>query len=150
MRRDHFTLEVSPPDADGDGMPALVVEFDGPSSDLLDRLEGSGGGPDEVAVDVAFRLLDDVDAADATGVLSVTDRVTGEFVLELNAPAREVTEFVRAARAAPDDGDADRYRLVLRGCGDELATLEKRTFLVYDVEGGLLRAHSLIPSGVEL
>lgn len=146
MRRDHFSLEVSTPTGDEHDIPTLVVAFEGSTRDLLDPLAYDG----EAAVDVAFRLLADVDDEDATGVLGVTDRVTGEFILELNAPASEITAFVRAARIYREEGDADRYRLVIRADDEELFALEKQTFLVYDQDGGLLRGHSLIPSGVEL
>lgn len=150
MRRDYFTLEVAPSSAAEGGPPSLVVTFEGPEGELRERLQGTGNGLSGDAVDVAFRLLGDVEDTDTRGVLSITDRITGEFLLELNAPAAEVTEFVRTVRTTREEGDDDQFRLVIEAAGGELATLEKRTFLVYDADGGLLRGHSLIPSGVEL
>jgi hypothetical protein len=81
----------------------------------------------------------------------VTNRVTGEFVLELNADADAVLEFIDAARAYGKTTDDDvRYRVELSIDGEPLTEYGKSTLLVYDVDGNLLRQHSLIPSGVEL
>lgn len=146
MRRDQFTLDVSTGAAAGDQVPTLTIQWDGPTAELSERLIAQGD--DEV--DVAFRLLGDVTDADAAGVLAITDRITGEFVLELNAAAGEITDFVQAVSDNREADDGDQYRLVIRTADEELAVLEKRTFLVYDEAGGLLRSRSLIPSGVEL
>jgi len=83
------------------------------------------------------------------GVVAVTNRFTGEFVLELNETAADVLPFVRAARETADGDDAS-YRIEIDIEGDHLVTYDKETFLVYDHEGNLLRSESLIPSGVEL
>jgi len=146
MRRDYFTLEVA--NLEDAELPALRVDFAGPVDELAERLHDENGPLPAGAVDIGFRLLDPLDADGPEGVLSVTNRVTGEFVLELNADAEDVLAFVRDARAREED-DA-RYRLVVRNDGDELAAYEKSTFLVYEPDGELLRQHSLIPSGVEL
>lgn len=146
MRRDQFTLEVITGATAGGQVPTLTVTVDGSVEPVRDRLLEQG----EDDVDVAFRLLGDVTDADADGVLAITDRITGEFVLEVNATAGAITTFVQAVRDNREAGDGDQYRLVIRGGDEELATLEKRTFLVYDDAGGLLRSRSLIPSGVEL
>lgn len=156
MRRDYFTLEADhdDPDAWGDDpeVPTVTVSFEGPAGDLTDRLtEADGSRLDADAIDVAYRLQDPVDADDAQGVVAVTNRHTGEFILELNADVDDVLGFVKAARAygKRTDGDA-RYRVRLV-VGDEVwSTYEKSTLLVYDRDGSLLRQHSIIPSGVEL
>jgi len=161
MRRDYFALDVRGVDwVDGDGdprKPTLRIDFRGPEEALLDRVEDL----DAAATDVAFRVRErdsradfDRDAADDDrddGVLSVTNRLTGDFVLEVNAPVAEVERFVDAARAYGRQDDEDgRYRLEIRIAGEPSASYEKRTFLVYDADGELLRGRSLIPSGVEL
>jgi len=162
MRRDYFELDVSNVDwVDGsDGSPEkpnVVIEFTGASGDLRDRLTDSTGDLlDAGETDAAFRLTDDADDPDASGVVSVTNRLTGDFVLELNVDADDVLQFVRAARrygeSTGDDGDGEggRYRVEIRVDGDELVVYEKDTFLVYSGDGDLLRGQSLIPSGVEL
>lgn len=157
MRRDYFTLDVSGVewvDEDSDPeKPTVVIDFEGPASLLQERMTGfSAELLDASAVDVSFRFQTEVDDPDAQGVVSVTDRMTGDYVLELNTPAPRVLDFIRAAReygkrAAEDD---DRYRIQILIDGESVVTYDKRTFLIYNYEGNLLRKHSLIPSGVEL
>lgn len=144
MRRDYFSLDV---DTDDD-LPTLRVTFEGPVPELTERLENDDGRLPADSVDVGFRLLAPLDADPDEGVLAVSNRVTGQFVLELNAALEDVLDFVRAARAGQDE--EARYRLVVRDDGETLVDWEKRTFLVYEPNGDLLREHSLIPSGVEL
>jgi hypothetical protein len=156
MRRDHFELEAHNVDwVDTDDPPAeprVVIDFDGPKETLTDRLTGADGDLlDASETDVTFRLQDSLDDPDATGVVSVTDRITGEFLLELNEDAEDVLRFVRAAREyGQSTGDTGRYAVTLRIDGEPLTTYSKSTFLVYDANGSLLRSKSLIPSGVEL
>ncbi|GAA0677493.1 DUF5793 family protein [Natronoarchaeum mannanilyticum] len=156
MRRDYFTLEVSNVDwVEDDGEPAkptVRIDFEGPASTLRERLTGTDDELlDADQTDVAYRLQTSLDD-DATGVVSVTNRITGDFVLELNEDADDVLKFIRAARRYGEhDPDSDgRYGVRIHIEGDELVTYDKRTFLVYNEEGNLLRNHSLIPSGVEL
>ncbi len=156
MRRDYFELTVGHIDwveTGGDPeQPTVRIDFHGPEGLLRDRLTG----PEDEQLtaeetDVSFRLRGD-ETDDADGVVAVTNRVTGEFVLELNETADDVLRFIRAAREYgrdADDGDG-RYRVEVAVEGDLLTAYDKRTFLVYDAEGNLLRSESLIPSGVEL
>ena len=156
MRRDHFELAAHNIDwvetGDPPAEPRVVIDFDGPKETLTDRLTGpSGDLLDESETDVTFRLQDPLDDPDAAGVVSVTDRITGEFLLELNEDADDVLRFVRAAREyGQSTDDSSRYSVVIRIDGDTVATYSKSTFLVYDANGSLLRSKSLIPSGVEL
>lgn len=157
MRRDHFELDVTGVDwVDESGDPSkpnVAIEFTGDVDDLRDRLTDHDGKLlDASETDAAFRLTDDVEDAGATGVVAVTNRITGDFVLELNEDAEDVFTFIRAARRygeATDDDDG-RYRVEIRVAGEELVVYEKSTFLVYSRDGDLLRADSLIPSGIEL
>jgi hypothetical protein len=150
MRRDYVTLELSHVDQDGDRLPTAVLRYDGPTDLLEERLTDASGDPlDRERVDVAFRFQTADD--DATGVFSLANRMTGEFVVEVNADAESVRDLVDAARRhdGPDDAEGC-YRVVVSRDDEEVAAYEKRTLLVYDEEGSLLRQHSLIPSGVEL
>ena len=157
MRRDHFELDVDDVDwvdTDGDPeKPHVSIDFHGAEDLLRERLTGTGD--DLLAAeetDVAFRLQGDHERdPEATGVVGVTNRITGDFVLELNEDADDVLRFIRAAReyGRASDGDG-RYRVEIDVDGEELVAYEKETFLVYDAEGNLLRRESLIPSGVEL
>jgi len=157
MRRDYFTLDVRNVDwvEEGDDArkPTVLIDFEGPSSTLRERLTGTGDDLlDAGETDVAFRLQGPVDDEDATGVVSVTNRITGDFVLELNQDADDVLKFIRAAREyGKATGDPDgRYHVEISINGDDLVEYDKGTFLVYNRDGNLLRQHSLIPSGVEL
>jgi hypothetical protein len=148
MRRDYFTLDATR--VDSEGVPTVHIEFEGPDGQLRDRLTHDGEFLDAGELDVAYRLQTPVDD-DATGVVAVTNRLTGEYILELNADADDVLRFIAAARERQADGDDEaRYRVEVSVDGEDMVDYEKQVFLVYDVEGGLLRGRSLIPSGVEL
>ncbi|WP_435073465.1 DUF5793 family protein [Halorubrum sp. HHNYT27] len=152
MRRDYFELTVEGVDDDADRATPLVrIDFHGPAGLLRDRLSDTDGGLLEAGeIDVAFRLRESLtDAADPEGVVGVTNRYTGDFILELNETATDVLPFIRAARDSAGDEDA-RYRVEIDVEGERLVSYDKNTFLVYDHEGNLLRNESLIPSGVEL
>ena len=156
MRREHFTLNVSNIDwVDTDepaSKPSVSIDFTGPEETLRERLTGPDGDVlDASETDASLRLQGPLDT-DTMGVVSVTNRVTGDFVLELNEEAADVLTFVTAARGygeATNDDDG-RYDVTITLDGEEFVTYDKRTFLVYDEEGNLLRHHSLIPSGIEL
>jgi hypothetical protein len=146
MRRDYFTLELRDVGDDPVEQPTVHVEYDGPSDELETRLKP---GTD---LDLAFRFQTPVDDPDADGVLAITERLTGDFVLEVNAEADEIVDLVDAAKAyGQEESDAPGcYSLVIDVDGGDRYATDKRTLLVYDDEGSLLRKHSLIPSGVEL
>jgi hypothetical protein len=157
MRRDYFSVEIHNTDrngAGGDGepqRPTLDIAFDGPQTALDDRLTDETGNRPSSTIDVTYRLLDSVEERDADGVIGVTDRHTGDFLLEANVGAESIFEFVRAAReyGAETEG-SDRYRMCVTGENGEIVRHDKSTFLLYNDEGDLVRRHSLIPSGVEL
>jgi hypothetical protein len=156
MRRDYFTLAVSNVDwVEDDGEPSkptVTIDFEGPVATLEERLTAPGDEALEAGeTDVAFRFQDEVDADGAAGVVSVTNRLTGDFILELNEDADDVLRFIRAARRYGEQaGDDGEYCVHIELDGEAFVSYEKSTFLVYDSGGNLLRKHSLIPSGVEL
>lgn len=155
MRREYFTLDVTaaaPDGADEPGLPTLEVSFEGSASTLRDRLRDSGGDVlDASEVDVSFRLHDDPDETDGTGVLAITNRITGEFILEIDVEADRILRFNSTAESSGERAeDACKYQVVIATEEETIAIYEKRTLLVYGRDGELLRSHSLIPSGVEL
>jgi hypothetical protein len=156
MRRDYFDLDVRnvewAADDDAPAQPTLRIDFHGPEDLLRERLTGVDDALlDADETDVAFRMLEPVDDPEATGVLGVSNRVTGDFVLELNQPADGVMRFIRATREYGQRGDGDgTYCLAVAIDDEPVVEYEKGTFLVYDRTGDLLRGRSLIPSGVEL
>lgn len=157
MRRDYFSLQVRNvawADNEGDPKrPTLIIDFEGPTDPLYDRLTDSEGDLlDADEVDVTYRLQDPVDFSDARGVVGVTHRLTGDFIFELNESVENVFKFIRAARQYEElstDNEC-QYAIELQTDGEHVATFQKQTLLVYNEEGELLREHSLIPSGVEL
>ncbi|WP_135302691.1 DUF5793 family protein [Haloarcula amylovorans] len=142
MRRDYFTVDVqSDPD---DGTPTISIDYDGPAGVLRERLTtGTEGTLDAGEIDVVFRRQADSDS----GVLSLTNRLTGEFVLEVSADTDDMTALVTTAEGREDDG---QYEVRLTDSDGKSLVYEKRTLLVYDHDGSLLRQRSLIPGGVEL
>ena len=151
MRRDYFTPSVDGVGDDGTQRPVVTVAYEGPAEQLETRMTKGGSVLDGAEVDVGFRLQEPAGEDDTMGVLALADRVTGEYVLELNVEADDVFALVEAAREFGQTADAeDRYRIVLESEGERLATYDKSTLLVYDHEGELLRSRSLIPSGVEI
>lgn len=156
MRRDDFRLEVSNvawlEGGDEPRQPTLSIRASVPADDLRERLEDRSDGSLSAAdVDVTFRFQAGADEGTASGVLAFANRMTGEFLLEVNALGEDVMEFVGAARRYAERTDgAARYRATVRAGGDPVVDFEKRTLLVYSGEGELLRQRSLIPSGVEI
>ena len=151
MRRDYFTLSADGVGDDRAQRPIVTVAYEGPAEQLETRMTKGESVLDGAEVDIGFRLQEPTGGDDPMGVLALADRVTGEYVLELNAEADDVFALVEAAREFGQTADAeDRYRIVLESEGERLATYDKSTLLVYDHEGELLRSRSLIPSGVEI
>lgn len=102
-------------------------------------------------VDVTFRLQEPPTRPDAPGVLAVTNRVTGEFILEVPTNAAPINDLIAAAKRYAVDTDHDAtYRLVLRADSSGVIDGAMRLLLVYRPDGTLLRRYSLIPAGIEL
>lgn len=157
MRRDYFTLELADigwVDDEGDpAVPTIMIDFIGPTDDITNRLTTSTGEYlSDSETDVALRLQSDIEKSDAMGVVSVTNRSTGEYIVELNETVSTVMEFIKAVRRYEeyDDSKNGRYRIKIAANGEDLVSYEKSTLLVYNHEGELLRRHSIIPSGIEL
>ena len=156
MRREDITLDVTDVDwidTDEDPQrPSVTIDCADGGEGLRERLTGPNGellGDDET--DVSLRLHDEMDE-DTKGVVSVTERFTGDFVMELNVDADDVIRFITAARQYGEQSNVEdgQYTVTICVDGEELVTYEKRTFLVYNESGKLLRNLSLIPGGVEL
>lgn len=146
MRRDQFTAAVQDL---GSNSPTLDIVYDGPTDELRTRLRHEGEPLDAADLDAAFRLLapseSDQDTA-SEGVFSLTNRLTGAYLLEVNVDTDTMQELVAAAREADDA----RYRIRVHIDRDDAVVYEMSALFVYSSEGELLRQRSLIPSGVEL
>lgn len=142
MRRDYFTVDIRH-DSDG-GIPAIRIAYDGPSGELRDRLTSTAATtPESGDIDVTFRRQRGTDE----GVLALTERMTGEFIFEVTAADADVERLVEAAQAGDRDG---QYEVRVTDSDGKSLVYDKRTLLVYDHDGSLLRDRSLIPGSVEL
>lgn len=140
MKREHFSQTATVAPDDNGTPPTLRIEYEGPTDVLDERLTDVEGTRYEAGdVDVAFRLQDE-----SVGVVSIADSVTGTFVCEVDADGETIKRLVRAA----EEGEG-QYRVAIVGENLEWRVL-KRTLLVYDDDGQLLRTCSLIPGSVEL
>lgn len=149
MRRDYFTVTTRTGAGTDEDVerPTIDIAYAGPAEELREAVTDDAGEPLPAAVvDVTCRLQGD--GSDATCVLALTHRLTGEFLLEANSEASDVLDLVQAARDADDEDGCYQVRLGPEDGEDRVYDVD--TLLVYDEDGGLLRGHSLIPSGVEL
>jgi len=140
MRREDFTIDI---DVDGD-QPTLSVTFTNTPRILRQRLDDDGTARDAAHLDVAYRRTQGEEA----GVLGVTDRVTGEFIFEATVDTATIDRLVEAASAT--GGEDPCYSLRIEPGDDDPTVAEKGTLLVYDADGSLDRAGSLIPASVEI
>lgn len=145
MRRDHFDVEFSAADEPPHERPVIAITYDGPDGVLAERLSSGGGTLDADELDVTYRSKT-ADDEGRTGVLSIADRITGEFVLETNVAPETVEALVGDAA----DADDKEYRIRLTDSDGESTVYDKDLLLVYDADGSLRRSRSLIPGGVEL
>ena len=142
MMREQFSITTVTSDEGGAStdVPMVGIQFEGSPEVLRDRLEDNEGSIiDDSDIDVGFRKQNENE-----GVLSVAHRLSGMFVLELNADVSEIDSIVEAAESSDK-----RYQIEIT-VEDEQWTFEKGTLLVYDKNGQLLKTSSLIPGSVEL
>ncbi|MFC7250571.1 DUF5793 family protein [Halomicroarcula sp. GCM10025324] len=141
MRRDYFTVDVHSEPAD-EGTPTISIEYTGPSGGLRERLAAESGTLDADDIDVTLRHQ----PSDEDGVLSLSNRLTGEYILEATVPTAAILKLVTAA----EDRDDGQYEVRLTDADGKSLVYEKQTLLVYDHDGSLRRSQSLIPGGVQL
>lgn len=143
MRRDYFEVECSGIDEPSSDPPVIAITYEGPDGLLADRLTATSGTLDADELDVTYRLTND---GGETGVLSIANRLTGDFVLETNADPSTIGSLVGSV----GDGDDTSYRIRITDSDGKSTIYEKEILLVYDGDGSLRRGESLIPGGVEL
>lgn len=155
MRRDKLSVELVNahcPERSEPRPPRFVVRFDGPEAELASQFHNPGGSvytPEQL--DVSFREQPPSNGPPSTGVFSVSDRLTGEFLFEVNASTGLIGAFSDAVRRYAETIDAPpQYEVALWAAGTERAVFTKDTFLVFQQDGTLLRHHSVIPTSIEL
>lgn len=132
--------------------PVLVIHFKGSDSELQDRLESpEAGRPYPNEIDITFRLRSHRDESDASGVLTISNRLTGEHMLEFETDAKPVFDFVHAVhRYADETGKEVQYYIDLKSDEGTGWDWEKQVLAVRASDGDLLRGRSLLPTWVEL
>jgi len=114
MKREQFTVAVR----EETGPPSLDIAFDGPAEALSEQFgQGAGETVEEGDVDAAFRLVDRPETDEQWGVFSLTHRLTGSYLLEVNVEATALSALVATAR--DDDGT---YRVRIAPAGDSKST----------------------------
>jgi len=146
MRRDYFEVEFRAVEEGADERPAIVIEYDGPDGMLADRLTADEGTLDASEIDITYRTTPTGGEGGQSGVLSITNRITGDFVLEANVDSGAIESLVAAATETDDTS----YRIRITDSEGKSTVYEKELLLVYDESGSLRRSESLIPGGVEL
>lgn len=131
--------------------PQLVIQYDGSEIALAKRFlgtDGSGYTPDEL--DLFYREQVSDSPLTSNGVLGVSDRITGEYLFEINTSTAVIEEFAYAIRQYAEASETPaRYEVALWVEDSEVAVFTKETFLVYQPDGTLLRHQSLTPRSIE-
>lgn len=132
--------------------PRFTIRYDGPVDGIIDgfwpphRLGYSPGD-----LDVFFRYQDSDSPVINSVVVSVCDRLTGDYLLEIKTSAKFIQKFAHAMRRYADSIDETiSYSVEIWSGAGLRSVFEKETFLVYRPNGTLLRHQSVIPTGVEL
>jgi len=155
MERSQFTVCTSTSESStndsGPDQPTLCLEFDGTADRLHEhlssRLRNDLSGDE---VDVSFRAVATPDQTDS-GVVTLSDRITGAYILESKTPTETVTEFVQDVRTyAGHSGQDPRYTVQIRAEEKTITAFEQELLLVYDSDGTLRRHASLIPNDTEV
>lgn len=144
MRRDYIDVDVRDEAGETD-RPTVEITFDGPSGLLAEQLSTEEGTLESSDVDVTYRMTD----GDESGVLSVANRHTGEYLLEANLQSDAILGLVKRVKGTDGDDDSS-YSVRITDADGDATVYEKGTLLVYDADGSLRRQDSLIPGGVEL
>ena len=131
--------------------PELVFQFDGDDETLIDQLPDTGTGGDyPEEIDVTFQLHSAVNNSDARGTLSLSDRTTGDYLIELEVSAQRIFDFVRAVHVYADEiGNEGGYIVCLEAAGELAMEYIMEPLFVYKTDGDLYRARSLIPTWIE-
>lgn len=156
MRRDTLSArldDVEWLDTGGQpAQPALIIAFDGPPADLKERFRSPGSEAYTPAdVDVFYRPQSSARAAETSGVLGISDSLTGHYLLEVNLDPSLIKKLVSTVRryaAAVETGR--RYTVELWADERQVGSFDKESLLVYDEGGALLRRRSLIPDSIEI
>ena len=117
---------------------------------LIEQLPDTGSGgdyPDEI--DVSLQLHSAVDDMDARGTLALSDRTTGEYLIEMEVSAKRIFDFVLSVHQYADRvGDEGEYGVTFEAENGTAMEYIVEPLLVYKMDGDLYRPKSLIPTWV--
>ena len=132
--------------------PCLRLHITLSSDDLAERFQpGDGSTYRPSDLDLYFRDRSSSRAAVEGGILTVSDRLTGDLLLEAVVNASVIERFVSAVRQyAARTGNDRKYTVELQCEGTIATSFEKQIFIVYNAENELLRERSVIPAHIEL
>lgn len=154
MDREQLSITVQHTDegdTDSSKQPLLCITCHGPASDLNDALPTPDGEISGECIDVAVRLQPPVENEPERAVLSLSQRVTGQFILEAPLKTPRLWEFIDAANQYAAAVNTEHcFSLRVQTHDEHVAIHDKRTLLVYDSNGVLLRTQSLIPHSIEI
>lgn len=132
--------------------PTFIITFDGPASDLRSRFQRPGSEQYTPAdIDIFYRPHPSARPAASSGVLGLSDGMTGDYLLELNLGSDVIETLVAAVRQYASAAEAGpRYSVELWAGDHQLGTFDKETLLVFNADGELVRQRSLPPDGLEI
>lgn len=108
------------------------------------------GDMDTTDVEISLRYLRPATETE-TGVLALTDSITGQYVLECEGDTKPLPEFLQTARESVNYTDGrPQYTVEIRALDGVMARFKTDLLRVYDGTGTLIRQDSLIPSDIEL
>ena len=132
--------------------PCLRLHVTLSSDDLAERFQAGDGSTYRPSdLDLYFRDRSSSRAAVEDGILTVSDRLTGDLVLEAVVSASVIEQFVSAVRQyAARTGNECKYTVELQREGTISTSFKKQIFIVYNAENDLLRERSVIPKHMQL
>lgn len=131
--------------------PHLIVKTDAKLADLQDALFlGSDDNVIPKDIDVSCRVINkEVETDDSfDGRLSITNRVTGEYILEGTVAFQDMKDFAVRAKEYGQRTETIPYAVELQCADEETRQLPQRVFLMYNAEGDVIRELSVIPQDV--
>jgi hypothetical protein len=130
--------------------PWFVVEYDGNRSAFVERFRQPGAGLYAGSDLDFFYRYQPSDHALSGGVFAVSDRITGDLLLEIAVSPGRIEQFMSAIRqyvGLTENNPTYRVKLCTE---TQIADFEKEVFLVYGADGELIRQRSLIPDWIEM
>ena len=155
MQHDQFRFTLTNTErVDGPGeadQPLLRIECtksrENLSTEFVTRVRE---GMDTADIEISLRYLK-ASTETETGVLALTDSITGEYILECYGDIEPLPEFLQTARESAYHTDGTpRYTVKIRAPNRVISRFKTDLLRVYDGTGTLIRQDSLIPSDIEL